>query len=113
MSRKNKTRSEARANRTFRLSEYESQKLKAEANAAGMNESKYIRELILRGGVDTAYTSDRQNLIRQISGIATNVNQIAKHANECNWIGNTEILKIIMNLEEIKKLVKELILKWR
>lgn len=39
-----------RQNRTFRLSEYELQKLSEGAAAASMNESKYVRELILHGG---------------------------------------------------------------
>ena len=44
-----------RQNRTFRLSEYELQKLSEGAEAAGMNESKYVRELILHGGVDATH----------------------------------------------------------
>ena len=46
-----------------------------------MNESKYLRELIIHGGVDSTHAEDRRNLIRQISGIATNINQMAKVAN--------------------------------
>lgn len=41
-----------------------------------MNESKYLRELIVHGGVDATHAEDRRNLIRQISGIATNINQM-------------------------------------
>ena len=71
-------KSTARQNRTFRLSEYELRKLSEDAKAAGMNESKYLRELIVHGGVDVTHAEDRRNLIRQISGIATNINQMAK-----------------------------------
>ena len=63
-------KSMARQNRTFRLSEYELRKLSEDAKAAGMNESKYLRELIIHGGVDATHAEDRRNLIRQISGIA-------------------------------------------
>ena len=66
-----------RQNRTFRLSEYELQKLSEGAEAAGMNESKYVRELILHGGVDATHAEDRRNLIRQISGIATKIKHMA------------------------------------
>ena len=45
--------------------------------AAGMNESRYLRELIVHGGVDATHAEDRRNLIRQSSGIATNINQMA------------------------------------
>ena len=61
----------ARQNRTFRLSDYESRKLSEGAKAARMNESKYVRELIIHGGVDATHAEDRRNLIRQVSGIAT------------------------------------------
>lgn len=40
----------ARQNRTFRLSDYELRKLSEGAKAAGMNESQYVRELIIHGG---------------------------------------------------------------
>ena len=78
----------ARQNRTFRLSEYELHKLSEDAKAVGMNESKYLRELIVHGGVDVTHAEDRRNLIRHISGIATNINQMAKHCNESKWFGN-------------------------
>ncbi|MDD3186841.1 MAG: hypothetical protein PHT76_16295, partial [Anaerostipes sp.] len=60
----------ARQNRTFRLSKSELQKLAEGAKAAGMSESEYVRHLILHGGVDTDYIRDRQNIIRQITGVA-------------------------------------------
>lgn len=90
----------ARQNRTFRLSEYELCKLSEDAKAAGMNESKYLRELIVHGGVDATHAEDRRNLIRQISGIATNINQMAKHCNESKWFGNVDVLKMTQALEE-------------
>ena len=62
-------KSTARKNRTFRLSEYELRKLSEDAKAVGMNESRYLRELIVHGGVDATHAEDRRNLIRQISGI--------------------------------------------
>lgn len=77
-----KRKDTARQNRTFRLSEYELRKLSEDAKVAGMNESKYVGKLILHSGVDATHTEDRRNLIRQISGIATNINQMAKLCNE-------------------------------
>ena len=79
----------ARQNRTFRLSDYESRKLSEGAKAARMNESKYVRELIIHGGVDATHAEDRRNLIRQVSGIATNITQMAQHCNETGWFGST------------------------
>ena len=103
----------ARQNRTFRLSEYELRKLSEDAKAAGMNESKYLRELIVHGGVDVTHVEDRRNLIRQISGIATNINQMAKHCNESKWFGNVDVLKMTRALDEVIQLMKQLVERWR
>ena len=87
--------------------------LSEDAKAAGMNESKYLRELIIHGGVDITHAEDRRNLIRQISGIATNINQMAKHCNESKWLGNVDALKMTRALEEVIKLMKQLVERWR
>ena len=102
-----------RQNRTFRLSEYELQKLSEGAAAAGMNESKYVRELILHGGVDATHAEDRKNLIRQISGIATNINQMAKRCNETEWITNRNVCDMTHALGEVLGLLKQLLERWR
>ncbi|MBS4815836.1 MAG: plasmid mobilization relaxosome protein MobC [Clostridium sp.] len=102
-----------RQNRTFRLSEYELQKLSEGATAAGMNESKYVRELILHGGVDATHAEARRNLIRQISGIATNINQIAKRCNENKRIDNSDVFRLTFELGDIKKLLQQLMERWR
>jgi hypothetical protein len=47
-----------------------------------MNISEYLRNLVRSGGnVDSTFAADRGNFIRQITGIATNVNQVAKVVN--------------------------------
>ena len=103
----------ARHNRTIRLSELELQRLAEGAKAAGMSESEYVRQLIMHGGVDTDYIRDRQNIIRQITGIATNVNQTAKWANENKYIPQSRIDQMCMQLGVILGLLKELIQLWR
>lgn len=103
----------ARQNRTFRLSESELQKLVEGAKVADMLESEYVRHLILHGGVDADYIRDRQNIIRQITGIATNVNQTAKWANENKYIPQSRIDQMCMQLGVVLGLLKELIQLWR
>ena len=78
-----------------------------------MNESKYLRELIVHGGVDVTHAEDRSNLFRQISGIATNINQLAKLCNESKWFGNVDVLKMTRALEEGIQLMKQLVERWR
>lgn len=108
-----KKKDTVRQNRTFRLSDYELQKLSEGAKSVGMNESKYVRELIIHGGVDATHAEDRRNLIRQISGIATNINQMAKRCNETKWINSMNVYDMIQALNEVVKLLKQLLERWR
>lgn len=108
-----KKKDTVRQNRTFRLSDYELQKLSEGATTAGMNESQYVRELILHGRVDATHAEDRRNLIRQVSGIATNINQMAKRCNETKWITNMNVYDMTQALEEVVKLLKQLMERWR
>ena len=108
-----KKKDTVRQNHTFRLSDYELQKLSEGAAAAGMNESKYVRELILYGGVDATHAEDRRNLIRQVSGIATNINQMAKKCNETKWVTSMNVYDMTQALEEVVKLLKQLMERWR
>ena len=67
---------------SVKLSMVELEKLDDSAANAGVNRSRYIRELIRgNGNIDFTFPEDRANLIRQVSGIATNINQIAKYVN--------------------------------
>lgn len=114
MEKQIKRKSNVRRNRTFRFSENELAVLEeGGGKCAGMNESKYVRELILCGGVDSTHADDRRNLIRQISGIATNVNQMAKRCNETSWIGNRDVMQLHQMLEEILQILRELFERWR
>ena len=67
---------------SFKLSETELMKLESDAKKAGKNRSEYLRELVKNSkGVDTTFATDRSSFIRQITGIATNLNQIARVVN--------------------------------
>ena len=59
---------------TFKLSENDYFKLMEDAKEAGVDKSKYLRALVQNGGkVDFTFPKDRTTLIRQITGIATNI----------------------------------------
>lgn len=63
-----------------------------------MSESEYVRHLILHGDVDADYFRDRQNIIIQITGAVTNVNQATKWANENKYIPQSRIDQMCMQL---------------
>lgn len=99
---------------SFKFSEVDYRKLERDVKQSGVDRSKYLRALVQgAGGIDKEFPTDRTNLIRQITGIATNVNQIAKYANSQGAIYFSEMDKLQVMLQEIKQLLKEVLEVWR
>ena len=105
---------EPRKNFTIRLSEEEREQAECDAAANGMKLSDYVRYLIVHGGtVDSTRARDRQNLIRQISGLCNNYNQMTKVANGCGYVFNSTLKESNQLMEQIRELVREVIIKWQ
>lgn len=63
------------------LNEEENKKLKENAKKAGLSESSYMRSLILGYELKEQPTEIVYEMMNQIRGISTNLNQIARKAN--------------------------------
>lgn len=99
---------------SFKLSETDYRKLEKDAKQSGVDRSKYLRALVQgANGIDKEFPIDRATLIRQITGIATNVNQIARYANSQGAIYFSEMDKLQVLLQEIKRLLEEVLEVWR
>lgn len=99
---------------SFKLSETELLKLESDAKKVGKNRSEYLRELVKNSkGVDTTFASDRSSFIRQIAGIATNVNQIAKVVNTQGFAYTSDIDGLKRDLGDIKRLTQEVLSVWQ
>ena len=99
---------------SFKLSETELLKMESDAKKAGKNRSEYLRELVKNSkGVDTTFAADRSSFIRQITGIATNVNQIAKVVNTQGFAYSSDINGIKRDLEDVKRLMQEVLVTWQ
>ena len=59
--------------------------LKSRAQEAGINQSEYIRQCIQASLVKQRITPELMNYIRQLSGMANNINQIAHKANAAGY----------------------------
>lgn len=99
---------------TFKLSENDYLKLMEDAKEAGVDKSKYLRALVQSGGkIDFTFPKDRTNLIRQITGIATNINQITKVANTMSYVPFQNLRDIKEALLEIQRLLREVLTVWQ
>ncbi len=99
---------------TFKLSENDYLKLMEDVKEAGVDKSKYLRALVQSGGkIDFTFPKDRTNLIRQITGIATNINQITKVANMMSYVPFQDLRDIKEALLEIQRLLREVLLVWQ
>ncbi len=99
---------------TFKLSENDYLKLMEDAKEAGVDKSKYLRALVQNGGkIDLTFPKDRTNLIRQITGIATNINQITKVANTMSYVPFQDLKDIKEALLETQRLLREVLTVWQ
>lgn len=99
---------------TVKVSEIELELVDKKAKDAGMNRSRYIRELIHgNGNIDSTFAIDRANLIRQVSGVATNVNQIARMVNTNKFLGSSDLFDIELKLDRLLKIFREVLDEWQ
>lgn len=86
----------------LKLTEADFNSIKDKAEKIGMKATRYAREMVLKGRVKSRFTLEELDLMRKLSGIANNLNQLAKRANQAgfNRVGN----EIMVLLEWIKAL---------
>lgn len=86
----------------LKLTDEDYQTVKEKAEKIGMKATQYAREMTLKGGIKSRFTIEELDLMRKLSGMANNLNQIAKQANKSGY-SNTAI-DVMLIAEEIKKL---------
>ena len=91
---------------TIKMATEEYGSLKTKAHEAGINQSEYIRQCIQASIVKQRQTPELMNHIRQLSGMANNINQIAHKANAAGYPGVHKHC-LFMN-ERLDKLISEI-----
>lgn len=94
------------------VTEEERDKIVENMKRAGMTSiSDYGRTMLIYGQVERYDYSDLKTLIREIAAIGTNVNQVAKRANETRNIFLDEVRELQKQLQELQKKVNAEVLK--
>lgn len=91
----------------LRLTAEEYDHLKATADAAGLKLEPMLRQLILGVELRPRPPDVYAALLRELSAIGNNVNQIAYWANARKYVSNAEIQEAAALVREAFRLVKE------
>lgn len=86
----------------LKLTEEDFKTVKEKAGKLGMKATQYAREMTLKGGIKSRFTLEELDKMRKLSGMANNLNQIAKQANKSGF--SNVALDVITIAGEIKKL---------
>lgn len=90
----------------LKLNTMEHLTLKTKANKAGVNRSEFLRMLIAESEVKARVTPEQMSEIRQLTGMANNINQIARRLNTFGVSTMPTELKLLKLL--VEKHLKEL-----
>ena len=92
----------------IRLNDNEDIKLHNLMRETGFNASQLIRSLILHTDIKTRPPDEYPKLIRELSAIGNNVNQIARKANSTDTVDTTEVIKMRRAFESLSEEVRNL-----
>lgn len=80
--------------------------LRLSAKEAGISDSEYARQAIVKGKVEPRISPETMGLIRRLCGMDNNLNQIARQANAAGYAQvNRECLRLT---DQIGGVIKEL-----
>lgn len=89
------------------LNEIERKTLKANAKKVGLNESEYIRSLIMGYKPKEQPNEEFYESMNQLRGISINLNQIARKANSLGMIDAPLYKKTCIKLNEFMQQIKK------
>lgn len=90
----------------LRLTEKELQHLNRQAEQSGMSREKLLRALIMGKTIRPRPCTHHADLLRKVSGLCNNANQLAHRANSTGVAGQESVDKMIQISQEIWKEVK-------
>lgn len=92
---------------TVRLTKHEKNHLDRQARLAGVKMEPFVRNLIIGCNIRERPAEYWGEMIRQLSAIGNNINQIAYITNSTKCIGVDELQETQRLMKEVWKIVKE------
>lgn len=90
-----------------RLNAKELRFLEEQVEKSGLSREEYIRSIVMGGEVRARPCEHHTELLRKISGLCNNANQLAHVANGCGLAGEGSIREMLRITKETWRLVKE------
>lgn len=92
---------------SFKCTVLERHIINGKAMTAGVTLGEYIRNTAINGNITTRLTPEDIKLIRSLSGMANNLNQLAKNANTFGYAAESEsVSELADEIDKIIKLIK-------
>lgn len=82
----------------LKLTEVDYNSIKEKSGKLGLTPTQYAREMTLKGSVKNRFSLEELDLIRKVAGMANNLNQITRKANQ-EGFENTSRVAYILILE--------------
>jgi hypothetical protein len=93
---------------TLKMKTKEYFSFKAKVHLSGLCQSEYVRRCIEKSEVKQRLSPEHLGYIRQLSGMANNINQIAKRANTAGYLETHEECRNVMGqIDDIVKRITE------
>jgi hypothetical protein len=89
---------------SFRVTNEEKQNIEEKVKISGFKKSAVIRQLVLEGIVNAKMTDTEREGLNSLKGIANNLNQLAKKANQ-----GQDFLTLYTEIVKTKNLIDEFI----
>lgn len=81
--------------------------LKSKSKTAGKNRCDFLRELIFSSEIKQRFSTEQNEIFRQITGMANNLNQLVKLAHvQGVWYVELSAKKLMDELDELLKRIK-------
>lgn len=90
----------------FRLNEQEQQHLQKQVALSGYSTEQYLRSLIAGANMKPRPPDEIAEILRQLSAIGNNINQIAKIANSRGSARKEDVERIVQMQSKIWQIVK-------
>ncbi|MBG9568197.1 MULTISPECIES: MobC family plasmid mobilization relaxosome protein [Brevibacillus] len=89
-----------------RVTQDELEIIDKKAQVAGLKRSQYVRKICTQGYIVIRNFDEVEKLVYEINKIGNNINQIARKANEFDYLSKDDLKSIRSRIDEVYKLIE-------